>query len=64
MKVKLKINIKVKTKNKSKSKNRSKNRKNREVHMKKGYIIKKIFEKKSITRQLLFELFTYRRKIL
>ena len=45
MKVKLKINIKVKTKNKSRSKNRSKNRKFREVHMKKGYIIKKIIEK-------------------
>ena len=47
MKGELKINIKVKTKN------RSKNRKIRKVHMKTGYMIKKIIEKKSITRQLL-----------
>ena len=38
----MKINIKIK--------NRSKNRKIRGVHMKKGYIIKKMIEKKSITR--------------
>ena len=50
MKIKseLKINRKVKSENKneSKTKNRSKNRKIREVHMKKGYIIKKKSSKK------------------